>query len=792
MKIRLDFVTNSSSSSFVAYAIYSEELWDFIQELIDNGELTNKRKGWDGYYGLTACSYMSHIDQGVSITVQLGELGSNEGKRFNIFRNYEEEDERSLRETVSDDENAKSLGYLHSAVSHFFDSLSSASFRYNYNDKDLKLDEILTKALSENKVRARTFMDFTDGFVGEEVFRGYEPPVAYWMDGETLAGYSEQPGITTIHIPSTVKVIGSNAFRDSNQLTGIIVPDSVKTIKNAAFRGCKSLTEIQLPETITQLENNTFRDCKSLESVVLPKSVKSIGDRAFMGCSSLKSFSAEGLAFIGKDAFKGCKSLTNILEIEQHALDMQGEGLLKDKIVVHTGFSKTDEDRIAKITTASGGTVKSSVVLKTDILIYNPDYDHETTKLKRAKELNAEGKNIKIVTLDVFISSIEKGDVGELDKGSLQGSFDLVDAIDASETKTARESVDKEPSTVWEYKKNEQGVVITAYLGTDSELEIPEQIEGTSVTEIGDEAFSTEKSFITLTEKLTLEKITTITLPKTIRKIGNGAFEGCKNLEKIELPDDIEAIGENAFRRCRSLKEFIFPRIISTIEKSILSGCSNLKSITIPDKVMSIGAFAFEKCSSLSSISIPNGVTSIGWNAFMDCTALDNVLLPDSLTIIESAAFQRCSSLKEIHIPQGVSQISDLTFAGCSSLTKMTIPDCVRRVGSQAFDECTGLEELTISCGVETIDSYAFSNCNKLETVIIPDSVKYIGDRAFLRCKNLKSIVISDSVTKIENTAFMSCNNLTIYTPKNSYAAGFALLKSIKTKPINEINQEDL
>ena len=68
-------------------------------------------------------------------------------------------------------------------MSHFFDSLSSPSSFYNhYNEKERQLDEILNKALDDNKVRARTFMDFTDGFVGEEIFTSYEPPVEYWMD----------------------------------------------------------------------------------------------------------------------------------------------------------------------------------------------------------------------------------------------------------------------------------------------------------------------------------------------------------------------------------------------------------------------------------------------------------------------------------------------------------------------------------------------------------------------------------------------------------------------------------
>ena len=73
------------------------------------------------------------------------------------------------------------------------------------------------------------------------------------------------------------------------------------------------------------------------------------------------------------------------------ALEFQG------KIFVLTGFGAADEEKITKMITDKGGEVKSSVVLKTDYLVVNEDYDHATSKYTKALELREKGKNILVI-----------------------------------------------------------------------------------------------------------------------------------------------------------------------------------------------------------------------------------------------------------------------------------------------------------------------------------------------------------------------------------------------------------
>ena len=105
-------------------------------------------------------------------------------------------------------------------------------------------------------------------------------------------------------IPDYVTAIGSEAFKDNQNLKSVIIPDSVTQIDNGAFFGCKNLKSVVIPDSVTSISYDTFKDCISLESVTLPDSLIDIGGHAFWNCRSLKSITLpDSLTSIGKETF---------------------------------------------------------------------------------------------------------------------------------------------------------------------------------------------------------------------------------------------------------------------------------------------------------------------------------------------------------------------------------------------------------------------------------------------------------------------------------------------------------
>ena len=96
-----------------------------------------------------------------------------------------------------------------------------------------------------------------------------------------------------------------------------------------------------------------------------------------------------------------------------------------------------------------------------------------------------------------------------------------------------------------EYKVSENGVHITGYQGKDSEIAVPDMIDGCPVTCIGKKAF--------LSNKLLKQ----ITLPESVVRIEDWAFAFCARLNKIVVPYHGMEIGQGIFKECHVLEQII-------------------------------------------------------------------------------------------------------------------------------------------------------------------------------------------------------------------------------------------
>jgi hypothetical protein len=117
---------------------------------------------------------------------------------------------------------------------------------------------------------------------------------------------------------------------------------------------------------------------------------------------------------------------------------------------------------------------------------------------------------------------------------------------------------------------------------------------------------------------------------------------------------------------CNSkIDSITIPNSIKTIGEKAFNSCHKLTFVSIPDSVSFIGMGAFGRCSRLETVSIGEGLKRIDKGAFVQCDSIEYVNLPDSLTIIEPMAFMLCISLKEVSLPKGITLINDGAFCNC-------------------------------------------------------------------------------------------------------------------------------
>ena len=305
----------------------------------------------------------------------------------------------------------------------------------------------------------------------------------------------------------------------------------------------------------------------------------------------------------------------------------------------------------------------------------------------------------------------------------------------------------------YEYEIVANGVVITRYNGKDTEVVIPDTIEGKPVVKIG-EISEDENGSNDLGAFQNKPDIVSIDIPDSVTTIGDKTFSYCSKLSELNIPKGVTEIGNSTFSGCIALKSITIPDSVTKIGNDAFSNCRGFTDITIPGSVKSFGDNVFNNCQKLASVKIENGVTTIGNGAFSDCTSLTNIDIPNTVTVIGDTAFSDCTSLTNIDIPNTVTVIGDIAFSNCTSLVNIDIPNTVTNIGNRVFSNCTSLTNIDIPNTVTDIGSESFSSCTALTSIAIPDSVEIINYGAFSGCTSLASVNVSGNYTKVDPTAF--------------------------------------
>ena len=130
----------------------------------------------------------------------------------------------------------------------------------------------------------------------------------------------------------------------------------------------------------------------------------------------------------------------------------------------------------------------------------------------------------------------------------------------------------------------------------------------------------------------------------------------------LTIPDSVKVIGEGAF-----------------------SGLDGLKTIIIPSSVTEIANEAFSYNGTLENVIFQENskLEKIGTRAFRECRNLKSINLPSSLKNLGNEAFYYCTSLKEITIPGNVKNLNSYTFCGCSALIKINLEEGVEKEVTQ-------------------------------------------------------------------------------------------------------------
>lgn len=178
------------------------------------------------------------------------------------------------------------------------------------------------------------------------------------------------------------------------------------------------------------------------------------------------------------------------------------------------------------------------------------------------------------------------------------------------------------------YKLSDDGMDIILTGVSDNSLlsySIPE-----GITVIGDACFALAR------------ETKAVELPKSIRKLGNRAFQG-SGITYIPLPSGIEELGDGCFSYCKYLSGITLPESLKVLGDECFAGCPRIDGLRVPARVSSVGKACFSDMAGLQFMTFLAHIKKLPESCFNNCDGMHRLILSDSVVEFGEDCLLHCT-----------------------------------------------------------------------------------------------------------------------------------------------------